>query len=154
MRSTIVTLGCLGRSITGRSDAGTARRTPTELSRLVSAAMRAKKGVAGRKAATNDLGVAEALKLKADVESCSEAQLLELFEAGTPCTGKACKGRRDNPNCLCGLAPAPGAFRRKGLWQKDPSALLCLGGADPADLQRKARLASSLLLTAVFQYHS
>lgn len=108
--------------------------------------MRAKKGAAGRKAPTDDLGVAEALRLKADVESCSEAQLLELLEAATPCTAKACKGRRDNPNCLCGLAPAPGAFRRKGLWQRDLSALLCLGGSDPADLQRKARLAAHCLV--------
>ena len=117
--------------------------------------MRAKKGAAGRKAPTDDLGVAEALRLKADVESCSEAQLLELLEAATPCTTKACKGRRDNPNCLCGLAPASGAFRRKGLWQRDPSALLCLGGSDPADLQRKARGSRPVLLSfAGFCNHS
>ena len=108
--------------------------------------MRVKKGSAGRRATGDELGVAEALRLKGDVATCSEAQLLEVLEAAAPCSGlysKACKGRRDNPNCLCSTIPAPGSFRRKGLWQKDPSALLTLGGMDPAGLARQVRSARS-----------
>lgn len=48
----------------------------------------------------------------------------------------SCKGRKDNPNCLCGLVPAQGSFRRKGLWQKDPEAVAKLG-IEPADSQRE-----------------
>ena len=93
--------------------------------------------------------MAEALRRKADVAHCSDAALLDVLEAGTPCSGlytKACKGRKDNPNCLCNLIPAPGSFRRKGLWQKDSSALLSLEGPDPADTQRKVLLVSVTLL--------
>jgi ubiquitin carboxyl-terminal hydrolase 48 len=54
---------------------------------------------------------------------------------------KSCKGKRDNPNCLCGLIPAPGSSRRKGLWQKDPECLVSLG-ANPADRKRQVPLPS------------
>ncbi len=115
--------------------------------------MRAKKNRTCRKATADDLGVAEALRRKADVAHCSDAALLDVLEAGTPCSGlysKACKGRKDNPNCLCNLIPAPGSFRRKGLWQKDSSALLSLEGPDPADLQRKVLRVSVTLLPILF----
>ncbi|KAK9809511.1 hypothetical protein WJX73_006526 [Symbiochloris irregularis] len=50
---------------------------------------------------------------------------------------KACKNRKDNPNCFCGLIPAEGSYRRKGLWQKDAEALLVLG-EDPSKSKREA----------------
>ena len=83
----------------------------------------------------------EALSLKKSIESgqLGHGDLLKLVEAHhEPCQlyNKTCKGRKDNPNCLCGLVPAPGGFRRKGLWQKEPEAIAGLG-LDPNDSRRE-----------------
>ncbi len=43
---------------------------------------------------------------------------------------KTCKWRRENPNCLHTLVPAPDAWRKKGLWQRNLDELLDLG-TDP-----------------------
>lgn len=80
------------------------------------------------------------------------ADLATVFRVDAPgCApadkpGAACKGRKDNPNCLCGLAPAPGSFRRKGLWQKDPEVVAKLG-IDPAD-SRRQQVCNSTACTA------
>ena len=72
----------------------------------------------------------------------SQADLATAFRADAPgCEpsdkpSTACRGRKDNPNCLCGLVPPAGSFRRKGLWQKDPEAVAKLG-VDPADSRRE-----------------
>lgn len=72
----------------------------------------------------------------------SPADLAKAFRADAPgCEpsdkpSAACRGRKDNPNCLCGLVPPAGSFRRKGLWQKDPEAVAKLG-IDPADSRRE-----------------
>jgi hypothetical protein len=72
----------------------------------------------------------------------SPADLATAFRADAPgCEpsdkpSAACRGRKDNPNCLCGLVPPAGSFRRKGLWQKDPEAVAKLG-IDPADSRRE-----------------
>lgn len=91
------------------------------------------------KAAGNfGLDVEEALGFKQDLNSgqaLSQQQLLHVLQADKPCDG-ACKSRKDNPNCLCGLVPASGSVRRKGLWQKEPQGLMHLG-ANPADQHRQ-----------------
>ena len=84
----------------------------------------------------------EALSLKRSIEEgqLSKQRLLKLLDAHhVPCDlyDKACSGKKDNPNCLCGLIPAPGGYRRKGLWQKDPESLACLGNS-PLDDKRQA----------------
>ena len=72
----------------------------------------------------------------------SPADLATAFRADAPgCEpsdkpSAACRGCKDNPNCLCGLVPPAGSFRRKGLWQKDPEAVAKLG-IDPADSRRE-----------------
>ena len=55
-----------------------------------------------------------------------------------PCAlyDKKCAGKADNPNCLCGLIPAPTGHRRQGLWQKDAAALAKLG-PDPSSDKRE-----------------
>ena len=50
---------------------------------------------------------------------------------------KACRCKKDNPNCLAGLIPSPTGFRRKGLWQRDLKALLG-AGIDPRNECREA----------------
>lgn len=90
-----------------------------------------------------ELSPAEALffrdRLKAG-EKIKSAELLRVVGANRPCSesiyDKNCKGKRDNPNCFCGLIPAPGSVRKKGLWQKDPEALKSLG-SDPAEDKRE-----------------
>ena len=67
--------------------------------------------------------------------------MFQVLRADTvPCTlyDKTCKGKADNPNCLCGLIPAPESHRRQGLWQKDVAAMLKLG-ADPSAAKREVR---------------
>lgn len=92
----------------------------------------------------NDLEPDVAVRLHGALQTgqLDPADLARAFRADAPgCEpsdkpGAACRGRRDNPNCLCGLVPAAGGFRRKGLWQKDPQAVTKLG-IDPADSRRE-----------------
>ena len=87
------------------------------------------------------LNVNEALSLKEDLKCqrvLSREQLLHVLQADKSCDS-ACKGKKDNPNCLCGLIPAVGSVRRKGLWQKEPQGLQHLG-ANPADQKRQVLL--------------
>jgi len=84
------------------------------------------------------LDISEALSLKQDLNSgqaVSQQQILRILQANRHCDG-ACKSRKDNPNCLCGVVPAAGSFRRKGLWQKEPQGLMHLG-ANPSDQKRQ-----------------
>lgn len=83
----------------------------------------------------------EALNLKNNIESgqLSHTEMLRLIGAQQePCElyNKSCKGRKDSPNCLCGLIPVPGGYRRKGLWQKEPEAIAGLG-MNPLDSRRE-----------------
>ncbi len=57
-----------------------------------------------------------------------------------PLYSKACKGRKDNPNCLCGLIPAPESHRKTGLWARESEAIASIGN-DPSTSQREVRLA-------------
>ena len=98
-------------------------------------------GRAKRSKETSEYDADAALSLKESIESgqIGHDELLKLVEADQePCPihSKTCKGRKDNPNCLCGLVPALGGFRRKGLWQKEPEAIVGLG-YDPNDLIRE-----------------
>lgn len=86
---------------------------------------------------SSGLDIREALSLKQDLNSgqaVSQQQTLHILQADRHCDG-ACKSRKDNPNCLCGVVPAAGSFRRKGLWQKEPQGLMHLGG-NPSDQKR------------------
>lgn len=99
---------------------------------------KSKKGKAGP-----DLSFGDALAVKRSVEEgqLSDEALLALLKANQKACDlydKACKGKRDNPNCLCGLIPAPSSYRRKGLWQKAPEAFACLG-ANPLDDKRQVQ---------------
>ena len=90
---------------------------------------------------TSEYDADAVLSLKESIESgrLGHKDLLKLVEADQePCAvdDKTYKGRKDNPNCLVGLVPAPGGFRRKGLWQKEPEAIAGLG-YDPNDLRRE-----------------
>lgn len=100
--------------------------------------MRRGKQTSARTSASVGLDVQEALSLKQDLDTgqpLSHKQILHILQADKACDG-ACKSKKDNPNCLCGLVPASGAVRRKGLWQKEPQGLMHLG-ANPADLKRQ-----------------
>ena len=72
----------------------------------------------------------------------SDGELLHVLGVpAPPCPDpydKGCKFRKDNPNCFCGLVPAHGSFRRKGLWQKE--GVLALGD-DPAKGKREVSAA-------------
>ena len=88
------------------------------------------------------LDVHEALQLKQTLQSgrhLTQQELLHVLQADKSCDN-ACKGKKDNPNCLHGLLPAVGSIRRKGLWQKEPQGLMHLG-ADPASLKRQVHCA-------------
>lgn len=62
--------------------------------------------------------------------------ILKLLRCDQPPCPPSCKQpRKDNPCCMCGLVPARGSFRRKGLWQKEPAALMRLG-PDPSQARR------------------
>lgn len=87
---------------------------------------------------TFGLDIREALSLKQDLnvgQAVSQQQILHILQADRHCDG-ACKSRKDNPSCLCGVVPAAGSFRRKGLWQKEPQGLMHLG-ANPSDQKRQ-----------------
>lgn len=82
-----------------------------------------------------------ALRLLRRLEAGHTVSDSELLHAlGTPeppCPDpydKGCRFRKDNPNCFCGFVPAPGSFRRKGLWQKEATLAL---GDDPAKGKRE-----------------
>lgn len=84
----------------------------------------------------------ELLELLDAGKELPRAALERLHRMGQPlcapsCGAKGSKGARDNPECFCALLPAPGTFRRKGLWQKEP-ALASLG-QDPATQARVVR---------------
>ena len=84
------------------------------------------------------LSVEQAASLKQALNNggnLSHPQLLTILHADQACDS-SCKGKKDNPNCLCGLVPAPGSFRRKGLWQKEAQGLQQIG-ADPAEVRKQ-----------------
>lgn len=70
-------------------------------------------------------------------DSSTSAVCLDIYS-------KSCKCKKDSPLCLAGIIPAPGGFRKKGLWQKDSKALLAQG-ADPADQLREVRIEPQLM---------
>lgn len=61
------------------------------------------------------------------------AQILRADAPPCALYDRKCAGKADNPNCLCGLIPAPTGHRRQGLWQKDAAALAKLGPDPSAD---------------------
>lgn len=79
------------------------------------------------KATTGSLGVDDCLHILGCTSLCDG----DLYTS-------VCKGRRDNPNCLHGLVPALGGFRKKGLWQKNTEELLDLG-TDPNTQRKEVR---------------
>ena len=88
-------------------------------------------------------GLQDALRLLDKLQRGSVVTDEDLLEAlgvpAPPCPDpydKACKFRKDNPNCFCGLVPGPGSSRRKGLWQKELTGLQALGD-DPAKGKRE-----------------
>lgn len=99
----------------------------------------------GKKAkAAKALGSDDALRLKSRIEAgdVTKDVLLDLLGAAQQACelyDKACKGKKDNPNCLCGVIPTPGSYRRKGLWQKEPDAITSLGSA-PSSEKRQVRI--------------
>lgn len=78
-------------------------------------------------------GSAHACKL-----CCASQQVLKADTLPCALHDKTCKGKAENPNCLCGLVPAPESSRRQGLWQRDVAAMLKLG-PDPSTSKREVR---------------
>ncbi|KAI3431674.1 hypothetical protein D9Q98_004721 [Chlorella vulgaris] len=93
---------------------------------------------------SGDLLGEEARSLKALIDTSgalTTVDVLRVLKADKPCEGlysKSCKGKGGNPNCLCNLVPAPGGFRRQGLWTKAADVLGTLG-PDPAANLREDR---------------
>lgn len=89
-----------------------------------------------------DDGTLQGLIDKATTGSLDVTDCLRVLGCSTLCDGdlytSQCKGKRDNPNCLHGLVPAPSAFRKKGLWQKNTEELLDLG-SDPNTQRKQVR---------------
>lgn len=114
--------------------------------------MKSGKGNKKGKVLNDELTPSEALRLRDKLKAGGKTKLSELLRAigaARPCSesiyDKNCKGKKDNPNCFCGLIPAPGSVRKKGLWQKDPEALKQLGD-DPAEEKRAVCTRSTLCL--------
>lgn len=64
---------------------------------------------------------------------------LWLCKADVPaCRGLCPKNDKTNPGCLCGWVPARNSYKKKGLWQKEPTALSMLG-PDPNEYRREVR---------------
>jgi ubiquitin carboxyl-terminal hydrolase 48 len=81
----------------------------------------------------------ELLRQKAQHGAFTEQDLMRIMRLDQPaCTGCKSGNRKDNPNCLCGLVPPPGSFRKKGLWMKEPAALTQIG-PDPNLYKRQVR---------------
>lgn len=83
-----------------------------------------------------ELGYTDLLRI---IENGGELPLedrLRLLHCGQPACPPGCKGgRKDNPECLCGLIPEEGRFKKSGLFQKTP-ALLGELGIDPSAQRR------------------
>lgn len=66
-------------------------------------------------------------------------KLLWLAKASVPpCDGTCKSNTKGNPGCFCGWVPAPTSFKKKGLWQKEPTVLTQLG-SDPNLAKREVR---------------
>ena len=71
-----------------------------------------------------------------------ETTALRLFLAGGDrgrC-GRTCKGNAKRVDCVCGLVPPVGGFRRTGLWRRDTDAAVREAvGVNPSTLARASR---------------
>ena len=116
------------------------------------------RGMVRRSSKGAELDAEEALKLQQRISSGKEvstSEVLRVIGAGDVCSNiydRNCKCKKDSPNCLCGLLPIPGSFRRKGLWQKDVDAFLSLG-TDPSLQQRKVSIPWSTMHCAQEKQH-
>lgn len=91
-----------------------------------------------RRALGGDLDDASALRLFLS-HAGSPAALPAMGDDGHPCPPN-CKGGARRCDCVCGLVPPVGAWRRSGLWQKDLDALVRRAvGDDPRTLARRPR---------------
>ena len=91
-----------------------------------------------RRALGGDLDDASALRLFLS-HAGSPAALPAMGDDGHPCPPN-CKGGARRRDCVCGLVPPVGAWRRSGLWQKDLDALVRRAvGDDPRTLARRPR---------------
>jgi hypothetical protein len=75
--------------------------------------------------------VSACARLAASSDSCHPSANCSSSFVRLPMQGKS-----GNPNCLCNLLPAPGGFRRQGLWAKEADVLGTLG-PDPAETKRQ-----------------
>jgi hypothetical protein len=65
--------------------------------------------------------------------------ILWLCGLHAPGCGGSCKSNTKScPTCFCGLAPAPGTWKKKGLWRKEPELLTRLG-PDPSSNERQLK---------------
>ena len=78
-----------------------------------------------------DLDLATAIQYREMMDqrggSLPLAVVLDLVMGEVQLCPASCKGKnKDNPNCLCGLIPAEGSWRKKGLWQKEETLVASL----------------------------
>ncbi|KAK9803279.1 hypothetical protein WJX72_005931 [[Myrmecia] bisecta] len=101
--------------------------------------MKKGRGAGNKRARTEQLSEDEVEELRKQLEqgqALDQPQILRYLKADQQCHISNCKGKKDNPNCLCGLVPAVGSFRKKGLWRKQSVALGALG-PDPSTTRRQ-----------------
>ena len=92
-----------------------------------------------RRALGGDLDDASALRLFLSHAGSSPAALPAMGDGHHPCPPMS-KGGARRCDCVCGLVPPVGAWRRSGLWQKDLDALVRRAvGDDPRTLARRPR---------------
>ena len=66
--------------------------------------------------------------------SLDPAHKLAIVQLDAPNCNGICKNTTRHPDCLCGLIPAPGSWKKKGLWRRD---LISSIGQDPTSRERE-----------------
>jgi len=74
---------------------------------------------------SSDVSAALRRALDGDLDGAATLLLCGAGGAHAACP-PSCKGNAKRPDCVCGLVPAQGSFRKKGLWW-GPAPLIIAG---------------------------
>ncbi|CAI9109033.1 OLC1v1008768C1 [Oldenlandia corymbosa var. corymbosa] len=88
------------------------------------------------RAEENAEATAEAFRRILSTKTPNEDDIHQLYMLWKPVCQGCRVNTKDNPNCFCGLVPAPNGSRKSGLWQKTSEILHSLG-FDPSEDLRK-----------------